>query len=187
MPVESVAPASMPAAVEAPLPEYLRPVQRPPLLPNLPSMTKDRYTYLECECMMGHVKWHLQIALSSAQIIRDHGLELSADHQGLVLRRIAGAAKEIKGIVGVLQRIDTRVAHTLSRQDTLFKAAQRLVELTVALVGLCQRIAKGQETPEAFENGFKSYVEGAGDVTHAVRMLNFDANNKEFKMRLGST
>lgn len=160
---------------------------RPALLPDPPSLSKDRYTYLECDCMMGHLKWHLQTALASAQIIRDHGLELAPEHQGLVLRRIAAAAKEIKTLAGVLQKVDTRQAYMLSRQDALFAAAQRLVELTVALVSLCQRIAKGDESPEAFEPSFAAYVEGAGALTHAVRMLNFDANAREYKLRLGTS
>jgi hypothetical protein len=167
-----------------PLPDFLKPVSRPGLLPDLPALNKDRYSYLDCECMMGHVRWHLQIALASAQILRDHGLELSAEHQALVLRRIAAAAKEIKTVAGVLKQVDTRIAHHLSRQDALYDKVVILVERTVALVGLCQRIAKGQESPESFEPVFIGYVESASECAHAVKMLTFEQSAREYRRRL---
>jgi len=111
--------------------------------------------------MMGHLKWQLRSVLHSAQIIRypnsataailahgssfrDRGMTLASQHQELILRRVLAATKEIKTIVAVVSRIDTRLHTTTTKQENLVEKSRLFIDATVKFVALCQRIAKGQ-------------------------------------------
>jgi hypothetical protein len=169
-------------SLDAPLPEFLKPVPRPDLLQSVPSLTKDRFTYLDCETMMGHVTWNLQIAIHSALILKDYGPALSVEYQNLVLRRVVGSTKEIKSIVTVLRLVDTRESYQISRQDALYEASIRFSESTVALVGAARDIKRGHDG--VFGEMLANYTAGARDMIQAIKFLHFDQNAREYKLRL---
>lgn len=150
---------------DAPLPAYLqfvllplshllllilipfRPIAKPGLLQSMPPLDKDRYDALECETMLGYTKWHLQNILASAQAIRDHGLELTADQQQIVMRRVLAHAKELKLVCLLLARIDTRLTSTAQKQDALAEEIKQFVDLAVKFIQTCQKISAGRDAP----------------------------------------
>eukprot|EP01128_Nolandella_sp_AFSM9_P004999 TRINITY_DN235_c0_g1_i1.p2 TRINITY_DN235_c0_g1~~TRINITY_DN235_c0_g1_i1.p2 ORF type:complete len:533 (+),score=149.62 TRINITY_DN235_c0_g1_i1:1849-3447(+) len=180
--------AQSPRSIEASssskkLPDYMRPVARPNHLPNLPPFDKLRYTKFECDWMVGHVKWHLTKVLKNAKTIRERGLELTAEFQEILMRRVIASAKEIKVIVHLLKQMDTLVESSLKKQDKLALDTDDMVKKTILFIQKCQGIAKGTVDVSEFDSSFNLFVAAASLVNTDVKFVHFDQKD-EFRLRV---
>jgi hypothetical protein len=164
------------------MPLYMEPVAKPSDLENIPMLTKERFTDVECETMVNHVRWQLKIVLKCGQIMRDYRTLMEPGYAGIVLRRAIAAAKEVKVVATTLSSIDTKLASQEQRQTAVYETAVKLAEVTVTFISVCQKISKGLDFEDLFEECFSSFVSAGMEVNNALKFLHFHSA-KEFSLR----